>query len=377
MSPRSMRVLYLGPATHVGGEEMSTLSLASGLIARGHHAAYASSGGPFLSAFTEAGVPTHILPVDGRRPLGVWRGSRSLRRFLADNPFDIVHSQEVFTTVIADLARKVPSHLDTRLIYHYRGVRPERMGIVSAVIPRISEYVITNAEVNRRSFLDRGVDASKVETIYNGFDWAVFDRECDVAGLREEWGVPADAPLAGVVARLMPIKGHTYLLRAMPRILERVPRAHVVIVGDGPLRESLESEARELGVASSVHFLGFRTDVPAILSALDLLVLPSVGEPFGRVLVEAGAAGLAAVSTRVGGTIEILEDGVTGHFVPDCDPAPLAERVADLLGDLDAARRMGAVASERVRGIFGIERMLDRTIDVYRQVLDGRTGDAR
>jgi glycosyltransferase involved in cell wall biosynthesis len=98
--------------------------------------------------------------------------------------------------------------------------------------------------------------------------------------------------------------------------------------------------------------------------------LPSVGEPFGRVLVEAGAAGLAAVSTRVGGTIEILEDGVTGHFVPACEPAPLAERVADLLGDLDTARRMGRVARDRVRGVFGIERMLDRTLDVYRQLVD-------
>lgn len=372
-APTSIRVLFLGPILGVGGEEISTLSLAQCLVRMGHQVGYASEGGPLVDDAWRLGVGIHLLPLNTARLPGIWRASRELRRTLIKRPYDILHAQQVFTTLIADLARKFPVHLGARLVFHYRGIRPKMMPLASRLIPRLADFVITNAEVNREALLRHGADGRKIRTIYNGFDWGPFDQPQDRAALRRDWNVPHDAPMAGVIGRLQPVKGHRYFLHAAARVIERLPQARFVIVGDGPLRGELETRARDLGLSGCVRFLGIRRDIPAVLAALDLLVLPSLEEPFGRVLVEAGAAGLPVVCTRVGGTVEVVVDGVTGYFVPPAAVDPLADRISELLSDPARGRSMGAAGRERVQSRFGLDTMTNETLEVYRRLLSTRS----
>ena len=363
------RVLYITPTCDLGGEELSTLSVACGVREAGYEVELATEGGPFVAEFEAVGIPVTHLPLNARRPIGIWRASRELRAHLARNPVDLVHSQEVFPTVMTHLARRVPGRRPERLIYHYRGVRPVMMPAVRRVLPGMSDFIITNAEANRRLFTDHGTSADHVRTIYNGFDWAPFDERHDAAEVRAEWGVPAGVPVVGAVGRLHPVKGHRVLVQAAPRIRERCPQAQIVIVGDGELRGELEAQARSLGVADVVRFLGFRRDVARQLAGMDVLVLPSIEEAIGRVLAEAHAVGLPAVASRVGGTGEIVRDGVSGYLVSPGDATALADRVVDLVLDPDRARTFGEAGRADVRARFGEAKMITDTLEVYEGLL--------
>jgi glycosyltransferase involved in cell wall biosynthesis len=365
---RSARVLYLIPSTNLGGEELSTLSLAKGLQPLGFQIGLGTSGGSLLDEFESLGVAVHLLPVDGRRPYGLVRGAQALRSLLARHEYDIIHAQEVFPAVMGQIARRVLG-CRFKLVYHYRGVRPRWMPYVGRAMPRWVDHIITNSEATRRTFLRYGATADSVTTIYNGLDWTPFDQSVDRASVRAEWSVPVDAPVAGTVGRLHPVKGHRVFLDAARAVLDQVPDAYFVLVGDGPMRAELESQARALGIDSRVRFLGSRRDVPRLLAAMDLLALPSTEEAIGRVLVEAHAAGLPAVASRIGGTPEVVEHGRSGFLVPPGDPPALAVRMRELLSDRDRSRQMGAVGKEHVRSRFGEPEMIEKTRRVYATLL--------
>jgi len=372
VSSSGLRVLFLSPLTKLGGEELSVLSLARGLMSRGHEVELATEGGDFLEEFIAAGLEVHLMAMNARRPGGIVATSRPLRRLLETRGFDVIHSQEVFPTIIAELARRFPGRLPGALIYHYRGVRPRMMPLVTRVLPPVVEHIVTNAEANRQAFLHRGVSPDKVRTIYNGVAFDEFDRATEDPALRAELGVGPLDPVAGVVGRLHPVKGHRPFLEAARIVLDAVPRAWFLLVGDGPLRGELEAAAHELGIQDRVRFLGFRRDVPQLIKAMDLLVLPSIEEAIGRVLVEAHASGRPAVASRVGGTSEVVEDGVTGYLVPPGDVSALAARMIDVLASPDRGRAMGAAGDARVRPIFGLDAMIDSTLEVYDRVAPRR-----
>jgi glycosyltransferase involved in cell wall biosynthesis len=151
----------------------------------------------------------------------------------------------------------------------------------------------------------------------------------------------------------------------------------VLIVGDGPLRAELEGQAARLGVASAVHFAGYQEDVVSAYAAMDVFVLPSRDEGFGLVFLEAMAVGVPVVGTRVIGSEDAVEDGVTGLLVPYADPAALAAAVDGILGSPDLARRLRETASERVRRVYSREQCAARVEELYRELLDARgTGPA-
>ena len=183
--------------------------------------------------------------------------------------------------------------------------------------------------------------------------------------VRRALGIPADAPLLGTVSRLVPVKGLIHLVAAIPEILRRCPRAHLALAGDGEERELLAAQAAALSVADRVHFLGFRDDVPAVIGALDLFVLPSLNEGLGKVLVAAMALGVPIVATKVGGVPEVVEDGRQGLLVPPADPAALAKAAITLLEDRAAAAAMGAAGRARAER-FSADVMLARLAALYR-----------
>jgi len=180
--------------------------------------------------------------------------------------------------------------------------------------------------------------------------------------------------VAAVVGRLCDGKGLETAVRAAKIVAERVPAFRLVIVGDGELRQPLAALAQEIGAEGSVVMVGARHDVPDILRSVDLLAMASESETSGLVAMEAAAAGIPVVATRVGGLPETVQDGVTGVMVPPRDAPALARAVVSVLEDRNVGERMGEAARGRARREFGAERLVETMAAVYSRILNDGDG---
>jgi glycosyltransferase involved in cell wall biosynthesis len=234
----------------------------------------------------------------------------------------------------------------------------------------VSQAIVAKLEREGRAGL------APVELIHNGVDLARYDHTEACCTLAEEYGFAEGTPLVAVVARLEPEKGHATLLEAWPRVLERVPAARLLIVGEGSLADQLHAQAEALGLlgepcegdrcvgtrharpGAKVVFTGRRDDVPSVTAALDVAVLPSYREALGLVILEAMALARPVVASDVGGIPEMVEDGVTGLLVPPRDPVALADAIVRVLTDHPLADTLGRNGHRLVRERFGVERMV-------------------
>ena len=192
--------------------------------------------------------------------------------------------------------------------------------------------------------------------MYNALNFQRFDdATVDVAAVRRALNLPDSAAVIGSVGRLTEQKGYHVLLNAIPAVLRQQPHARFVIVGMGEAAAALQSQAQQLGVADAVHFTGARSDVEQLLAALDIFVSSSLWEGLPTVLLEAMAAGVPVVATRVSGNVELVQPGQTGLLVPPSDPDALAEGLCWALGQREAMQSMAANARKQVRQHFSIE----------------------
>jgi glycosyltransferase involved in cell wall biosynthesis len=248
----------------------------------------------------------------------------------------------------------------TTVVTGVRGMQHIESAVVRTVdrltIP-LSDRIVSNSAAGAAHVRRRGARADRIAVVHNGRDlWAYAD--ADPAPLRETFAIPTDAPLVGTVGRLVERKGGYDLLAAWPTVREALPSAHLVLVGDGVERASLEARADELGVAGSVHFAGTRDDVPAVLAAVDCFVFPSHYEGLPGALLEAMAAGCPIVATDIEGNDELVTDGRTGLLVPVEDPAGLAAGLTRLLTDETLANRLGEAAQSTAFERFSLDAMV-------------------
>ncbi len=213
-----------------------------------------------------------------------------------------------------------------------------------------------------------GIPQQKVVVIPNGIDLQAFAHLPARRQARAALGLPPDKPIVGTVARLDPVKRLDILLQAAASLRD----VHAIIVGDGPERIRLEALSRQLGMYSRVHFAGEQEDVRPWLAAMDVFVLASDWEGMSNALLEAMATGLPTVATAVGGTPEVVIDGVTGSLVPPHEPAALARAIERLLADFDLRQRMGNAGRERVRKHFSVEEMVRATESLYEKDIERR-----
>jgi glycosyltransferase involved in cell wall biosynthesis len=219
-----------------------------------------------------------------------------------------------------------------------------RLKTCDAVVA-ISDFIAQQAVAH-------GIPHERIETIKNTTlpqpppDPATRDE------VRTELGIPRDACIIGFVARLDPYKGHKEAIDAFARMAPSRSAVHLVIAGRGELEETLKEQANATGVQERIHFLGYRTDVPRLLGAMDAFVHPSYNEPFGLAVLEAQAAGLPVVAFRSGATPEIVCDGETGLLAAEGNIDQVAENMARLADDPDARTRMGRLARQRVEREF-------------------------
>ncbi len=209
-----------------------------------------------------------------------------------------------------------------------------------------------------------GLPTDKIALIRNGVELpeeALSSRQ----EARAELGLPFNDLVIGTVSRLDPVKGVSFLVKA----LSQIDNVCLAVIGDGPERAALESLANSLGVADQIHWTGHKRDASRLLPAFDLFVQPSLHEGLPNTVLEAMATDLPVVATAVGGTPEAVVDGVTGLLVPPRDPAALAEAITTLLRDPDLQRKMGRAGRERVEKYFSVERMVQQTEALYEELI--------
>lgn len=222
-----------------------------------------------------------------------------------------------------------------------------------------TDQIIAVSESVRQEIAQYGIASlEKIKAVPLGFALDDFLNSSKLRGqFRQEIGIPLDAPLIGIVGRIVPIKNHRLFLDAAKRILDLTADVRFVVVGDGLIRPDLEAYAREIGLAERVVFTGWRRDLPAIYADLDVLVVSSINEGTPVSAIEAMAAGCSIVATRVGGVPDIVLDGKTGLLVPSDDAPALAEAVTRFLRDPALARRMQQAGRIFVAENFTTERL--------------------
>jgi glycosyltransferase involved in cell wall biosynthesis len=228
---------------------------------------------------------------------------------------------------------------------------------------------VTVSEAIRRVLIQDGLAPERIWCVHSGIDLSKIERAPDRrAEVRAELGVPEGHTLIANVAHMADHKGQRYLIEAMPEVLASRPDVVCAIVGDGELKAELEALARTLGVERAMRFPGFRTDVPTVLKALDLFVMPSHMEGLGTSVLDAMAAGVPVVGTEAGGMPESIEHGVTGLVCPIRDADAIARAVLSILGDPARGRALADAARARVRERFSTDAMVDGTVRVYERL---------
>jgi glycosyltransferase involved in cell wall biosynthesis len=235
------------------------------------------------------------------------------------------------------------------------------------------ERVVTISEGIRQVLLAEGVPAGKVVCVHSAVDTAAYRPGCDRAWFRREFALAEDETAVAVIAQLIPRKGHQVLIDALPEVLAAVPRTRILLFGQGPLREALEAQCQERGVAERVVFAGFRADLERILPCLDLVVHPAFMEGLGVSLLQAAACGVAIVAARAGGIPEVVRHGENGLLVEPGDAEALTAAVVNLLRDEVRRHVLGQGGRALVERSFSIERMVLGNLAIYHEML----GDAR
>jgi glycosyltransferase involved in cell wall biosynthesis len=324
-----------------------------------------------VSVFQVPPLVREINPVlDAWATVALWRLLRRVQPA-------VVHTHTSKAGAVGRLAARlagIPVVIHTphgHLFYGYYGqFLSTLVCFVERLLARLTDRIVTLTDRGAQEHVQYKIASpQKFVTIHGGDSLAQFrSMRVNATVKRKELGLPLEGPIIGAVGRLVPIKGHAWLLRAVPRVLAEFPQACAVLIGDGPLLGELKELVAELGISPHVVFLGTRHDIPECLAALDLFVLPSLNEGMGRALVEAMAVGCPVVATRVGGIPDVVADGTTGLLVPPRDDRALADAILTLLRDRRLSAAYGQAARRHVDGRFEVAAMVRDIERLYDEV---------
>ncbi len=358
-----MNVLQVLPSLDVGGVETGTVDLVRYLVQNGHKAVVVSSGGRLTNEVTRAGARHYALPVHKKNILTMIRMARRLCDVIRQEEIDLVHARSRIPAWSAFFASRIMKKpfVTTAHGYYSRHLASEVMGWGRFVI--VASHVMA-----RRMMHDFGVPHTRIRLVPRGVDLGRFT-------FREPHERQSDEFAIGIISRITPLKGHTDFLKAVGILSRTIPRLRVVIVGDVPrgkekYRAELELLTKRLGLARTVEFLGTQEDIPGILRGLDVVVSATVTqEAFGRSIIEAQASGVPVVATRVGGVVDIIEDGTNGILCTAQDPRDIARAIIAVYKDQDLRSRLVYNARRIVEERFTLERMAQETIAVYEEAV--------
>lgn len=377
-----IRLLKIVPTLLCGGTENQVMTLCRSLDRSHYDLEFACLRrlGPFVEEIRARGIPLNEYRTPSFKSITGLAEQVKFARHLARRRIQIVHAYNFYGNVFA-----IPPAWLTGVPVVIASIR-DRGPYLSALqrrvqrhVCRLADCVLVNAEAVKDWLLADGYDPSKIVVVPNGVDLSRFILPGEPRRLRSELGLPLDAPLVAVVSRLNRLKGLEQYLDAAAAIAARFPEARFLVVGETPPHDpgylgELQALAERLGISDRVIFTGLRSDIPQLLAAVTIAVMPSLNEALSNALLESMAAGAPVVATRVGGTTEALSDGENGLLVPPGDPGALASAITRLLEDPALANRLGRAARLTIEQRFSIARMVDATERLYLDLLTRKSG---
>lgn len=363
-----------------GSMERYLVRLSRRAAERGHRSVIAYDSPPRVSQFAEdvRAAGGELISLD-RSPVESWRvTARRLTALLRHEQPEVLHG---YFTPFCHLVMACGAALGIRRRYRTSANMPwsARPDAAAGALPsaafclkqrwlaRLPRRIVALSSVMKEEFLRLGVADERVVVIHGGVDSEHFTPHNPEGRrrVRAEWGIAEGERLVGFVGRLVPIKALDLLLTAADQVVRQDPRAHFVIVGDGPLREPLQEQARALRLGDRCLFAGHRTDTRDVLAALDMAALCSLSEGMSNALMEAMATGLPVVASAIPANAEVVREGATGLLFPPGHAEVCAHSLQMLLRDHELALGMGRAGRERVEQHFSLERRVAAELDLY------------
>jgi glycosyltransferase involved in cell wall biosynthesis len=375
-----IRLLKVVPTFMCGGTENQFMALGRSLDPDRFELEFAClrRWGAFADELVERHIPLLECNVTSFLSLSALRQQARLARHLTNRRIDIVHTYSFYGNLFA-----VPPARLAGVPLVIASIR-DRAPYLTPMQKRAQKWacqfadcILVNAAAVKDWLIGEGYDAAKIVVIPNGVELSRFDRVDGAEPPFRALGIPDGAPVVLVVSRLNPLKGLEPFLEAAALVARDFPTVRFVVAGDTnpnerPYWSTLTSLTGTLGLTDRVTFAGLRRDVPELLSAATVSVMPSLNEALSNVVLESMAAGAPVVATRVGGTPEAIADGINGLLVPPGDPRAMAGAIGALLGDRERARRLGEAARQTINERFSMERMVSATAQLYEALLDGQ-----
>jgi glycosyltransferase involved in cell wall biosynthesis len=392
-APGARKVIHVITRLDYGGSAQNTMLTALGhdraqfepLVVAGHSGSWDAQGGQAATEencrrLEKAAVPWMLLPSLTREvhPIkdaqALWQ---LIRLFRQERPA-LVHTHTSKAGVLGRVAAwlvRVPVIVHTphgHVFYgHFGPFRSWQFLQIERVLSVFTDRMVALTEAERQDHLDRKVGtADRFGVVPSGIDRERFVQARVQGKQQPDWfGCPPEALVVGSVGWLTDIKGHEYLIEAAAKLKPDFPSLHLVIIGSGDRRDALLRLAESASLRDAVHLLGHRDDIEVCLAGMDLFVLPSLNEGMGRALIEAMAAGLPVIASRVGGIPAVISHEQTGLLVPSGDAGALAEALRRLLDRPEWAKQLGAAASRSVDSRYGSASMVHAIESIYAEAL--------
>lgn len=370
----SMKVIHLISGGDSGGAKTHVLSLLQHLNQTITAQLVCFRDGPFADEARSLGIPTEIM--DGNNVLLI---RRRLARYIREGGYQVIHCHGARANMIGALLRGATGvpvvttvHSDYKLDYMGRPFGRLTFGTINAMALRRLDYRIGVSDAMVDLLISRGFAPDRFYTIYNGIDFTPGPPQGDRLDYLRSLGaqVDEDSVVAGIAARINPVKDMTTLVRGFAEACAYSPRLRLVIAGDGEERAKLEALTAELGVADKVCFAGWISGgMDRFYSALDINVLTSLSETFPYALTEGARWHLATVATAVGGIPYLIDDGVGGYLIPPGDHTALGQRLSQLAQDDDLRRDMGDRLYRKASTQFSIQHTVDTQLRIYDEIV--------
>lgn len=361
-------ILHLIETSGPGGAEKMLINLVVSLVPGDYTSIIGLMKDGWLSrVLSDLGYETLILP--HKRSID-FEFSRNLLSVIKRKKIDLMHAHEFAMNTFGSLASAATGVPIVATVHgkNYYGEKWWRR-LAYRLVSRQSRMIAVSDDIAEFLAHDIGISRRKIMTIHNGIQTDLFITDDSArAQYRSFFGLQEGQPLIGTVGSLYPVKGHTFLLNALAIVKESVPDVKALIVGRGFLLDQLKSEALSLGLGRNIEFLGFREDIPKLIQAMDIFVLPSLSEGHPLALLEAMASQKPVVATDVGGLREVVEDGKAGILVPPKDPRALADKIMMLIKNKELAQEMAISGRIRVVKVFDIKNTVKKYMDIYNQL---------
>ena len=367
-----MNILILANHFNAGGISNYVFNLAHGLKARGHKVIVGSSGGEWVGRLEERGLKHICLSLRTKSIISpkLFLAYFALKRIIKEEKIELIHSQTRVTSVLACRVSRKTGVPFISTCHGFFMPRWERLAF-----PCWGKMVIAiSAAVREHLIRDFRVKLERIRLVHNGIDVNInlqpstIDHRLSTQELKLSYGLK-DGPVAGIIARLSEVKGHKYLIMAMKSVIEKIPDAQLLIVGEGKIQKELESLADKLGIGEKIRFIPAVSDTSGPLSAMDVFVMPSLQEGLGLSIMEAMLFGVPVAASEVGGIPSLVKDGITGILVKPEDSDGLALAIIDLLKNKEKASAMALAAKELIIREFSLEKMVEQTERVYFECL--------